>query len=65
MDDESVDFLSKTNLENITANKRLICEQESLYLMPTWDMTRSITLKYLKSFEGPCAVIKSLYNTSS
>ena len=34
------------------------------YLMHTWDLTRIITLKYLKSFNGPYDFIRPQYKSS-
>jgi len=33
--------------------------------MPTWEQTRRITVKYLKTFPGPYAVIRTQYSSSN
>ena len=65
MDEPSVDFLLRRCLDNLSEDEKLQFQIEALYLMPTWEMTRGITLKYLKILPGPYAIIKPNYDSCS
>ena len=65
MDDRGVDFWLGRRLENLNKNERETFKRDSLCLMTTWDITRSVILPYLKSFNGPYVIIKPIYSNSS
>ena len=59
MDERSTDFLLKRYSPEVLE----LFESTDIYLMPTWDQTRRITLKYLKTFNGPYVVIRPQCNS--
>ena len=61
MDERSMDFLLNRCLYNLCPEEQEEFECTAIYLMPTWDQTRRITLKYLKTFQGPYAIIRPQY----
>ena len=63
MDERSTDFLLKRCIYNLCPEEQEVFESTAIYLMPTWDQTRRITLKYLKTFNGPYTAIRLQYNS--
>ena len=63
MDERSTDFLLKRCIYNLCPEEPEIFESIAIYLMPTWDETRRIMLKYLKTFNGSYSVIRPQYNS--
>ena len=61
----SVDLLLRQCWDNLSEDETLQFQREALYLMPIWEMTRNITLKYLKIYPGPYAIIKPNYDSCS
>ena len=65
LDDDTIDYILSHSLENMNNKEKEIFESTALYIMPTWEMTRKCTLQYLRSCDGPFAIIKPIYNNSS
>ena len=49
MDERSTEFLVERCIYNLCTEEQEVFESTAIYLIPTWDQTRRITLKYLKT----------------
>ena len=63
MDERSTKFLLKRCIYNLCPEEHEVFESTAIYVMPTLDQTRRITLKYLKNFNVPYAAIRPQYNS--
>ena len=65
IDDRSTYLLLKRCIDKLCVKEQEIFNRTANYLIPTWDLNRIITLKYLKMFNGHYAVIRLKYNSSN
>ena len=61
----SISFLLGKYIYNVSPHACTLFERDSIYVMPTWDMIRSVALEYLKSLDGLYTVIKPVYSSYS
>ena len=65
LDDDAIDYILSLRLENMNNEENQIFESTTLYMTPTWEMIRKVTLQYFKPFNGPSDIIKLIHDSSS